>query len=248
MKKALTIIMLILPWRNSGWAQSSNNSKFKFGISFSPYSCYRRLNYQDINRWLNDILNNEEISKYGFSAGLAVQYRISRKIRIESGIQYSDQGEKTIKIPLTWITPNQSYPVNSYDVIHYQFIGIPLIFDYCIPQNKMTYFFSGGFSGSVFLNKRTTVISEYEDGHKTKTSSNKDIGYATFNLAAVIGLGASYDLSKRLTIQLQPIFIQSLNSIIVDKNAKVYLYSIGVNFGLLYSFKNASTATLTDDR
>ena len=237
MNKALIIIMLMLFWKNSGWAQGSNSSKFRLGISYSPYSCYRQLNYEDGNHWLNDILNNTEISKYGFSAGLAVQYQVTRKIRIESGIQYSDLGYKTIKIPLRWTITNQAYPVNSYTVFHYQFVGIPLIVDYCIPVNKITYFFSGGFSGTVFLNKRTTLISEYEDGHHSTTSSSKDIGYAKFNLAAVIGFGASYDLSKKLMFQLQPIFIQSLNSIVVDNNAKVNLFAIGVNFGLLYSFK-----------
>jgi hypothetical protein len=237
MKNALIIIVLMLSWKNPGWAQSSTSSKFKFGISFSPYSCYRQLNYQDVNRWLSGILNHEEISKFGFSAGLAIQYRISRKMNIESGIQYSDQGEKTIKMPLSWVTVNQSYPISSYTVFHYQFVGIPLIVDYSIPGNKITYFFSAGFSGSIFLNKRTTVISTYEDGHNTMSSSNKDIGYAKFNLAAVIGFGASYDLSKRLTFQLQPVFLRSLNSIIIDKNAKIYLFSFGANFRLMYSFK-----------
>jgi hypothetical protein len=237
MKKAWTIIILTTFWINYGWSQYSNNSKFRLGISYLPYSCYRQLNYQDGNRWLNDFLNNTEISKYGFSAGLALQYRLNRKIRIESGIQYSDLGNKTIKVPLGWITTNQAYPVSSYTVFHYQFIGIPLVVHYCIAVNKITCFFSGGFSGSVFLNKRTTVISEYEDGHQTKNSSNKDIGYTKFNLAAVIGFGVSYDLSKKLLFQLQPVFVQSLHSIIIDQNAKVYLFSIGVNFGLLYSFK-----------
>ena len=237
MKKALTIIMLMLPWKNVGWAQSSNNSKFRLGISYSPYSCYRHLNYRDGNLWLNDILNNTEISKYGFSAGLALQYRVSRKIRIESGIQYSDLGNKTIKMPLTWTAANQDYPVNSYAVFHYQFIGIPITVNYCIPVNRITCFFSAGFSGTIFLNKRTVLISDYEDGHQSTASSNKDIGYAKLNLAAMIGFGASYDLSKRLLFQLQPIFLRSLNSIIIDQNAKVYLFSFGVDFGLLYSFK-----------
>ncbi len=226
-----------MSWNISGWAQGSNNSRFRLGISYSPYSCYRQSNYQDGNGWLNAILNNTEISKYGFCAGLAVQYRVSQKISIQSGIQFSDQGEKTIQIPSTWATAGLAYPVTSFAVYHYQFIGIPLVVNYCFPENKLTYFFSGGFSGSIFLNKRTTLILEYEDGHSKKASSNKDIGYAKFNLAAVIGFGASYDLSKILTFQLQPIFLQSLNSILIDKNAKVYLYSIGVNFGLLYSFK-----------
>ncbi|HMG68152.1 MAG TPA: hypothetical protein VK588_10710, partial [Chitinophagaceae bacterium] len=86
MKRVWITIMFTLFWRNYGCAQVSNNSKFRLGISYSAYSCYRKLNYRDGNFWLNNILNNTEISKYGFSAGLALQYRVSRKIRIESEI------------------------------------------------------------------------------------------------------------------------------------------------------------------
>jgi opacity protein-like surface antigen len=56
-----------------------------------------------------------------------------------------------------------------------------------------------------------------------------------FGTTLLLGMGASYDLNKKTTVKIEPIYRQSLNSTFQLKSNGVY-YSIGTNVGVSYRF------------
>jgi len=62
------------------------------------------------------------------------------------------------------------------------------------------------------------------------------------------GFGIRYDLTKRVCISVEPVYRQFINSIVVDRKAKEYPYSIGANVGIYYSFRKKSKAAATPGR
>jgi hypothetical protein len=96
-----------------------------------------------------------------FTAGANLQYQINKKIILETGLLYSDQGEKTKTKDIIWVTPDPAYPIKTNVVYHYQYIDLPLSVQYRSSANKINYFFTTGIVMNVFVAKRTAVKSEY---------------------------------------------------------------------------------------
>ena len=127
MKSALITLLIIQPL--TVFCQTKDSTSFrkiKIGVAFSPDVCYRILNYNASNKWIADIINGEEIPKFGLTTGVNIQYSFSKKIALELGILYSDKGEKTKTTNLIWSTPNPAFPTKSNTTFHYQYSDIPL--------------------------------------------------------------------------------------------------------------------------
>ncbi len=114
---------------------------------------------------------------------------------------------------------------------------MPLKVNYLIGGKKLKFFVSGGVSINVFSEKKTTVVSQFTNGDRTLTNSVIDLAYRKFNLAVIAGFGIKYDLTKRFSISFEPVYRQFINSIVVDKKAREYPYSIGANVGMYYTLK-----------
>lgn len=78
--------------------------KFFIGANFSPDYCYRVLTQNDNNisnnSWTRakNILDSIEIAKFGYTAGIVLGYQFNVLIGIETGIQFSNKGYKTLPI------------------------------------------------------------------------------------------------------------------------------------------------------
>lgn len=220
--------------------QSVDSTKFKrlkFGIIFSPDYCYRLLNYHSSNKWVQDLRNDEEVPTFGYTTGLGLKIDLTNKLALEAGLYYSIKGEQTKINELIWTTPSSDYPIKSKSKYQYKYIDIPLTVQYFLGSRRIRPFVSAGFSASIFSEKKTKIISEFSDGHKTSESSTIDLAYLKFNLVAIVGFGIKYDISKRIFLTIEPVYRQFINSIVVDHNAKEYPFSIGANFGVYYTFK-----------
>jgi len=229
------------------FGQSTDSIKFKrckVGIVYSPDYCYRLLSYPSSNKQIQDLRNNEEVSTYGYTTGLSIRIDLTCKIIVETGLLYSVKGEQTKNTDLVWATPNPEFPVKSKTQYQFKYIEIPMKVNYLLGGKKIRIFVSVGVSLNVFSEKKTKVISQFANGHKSSESSVVDLGYLKFNLAAIAGFGIKYDLTKRVYISVEPVYRQFINSIVADKKAKEYPYSIGANVGIYYSFKKKRKAAV----
>jgi hypothetical protein len=231
------ITLLILPLFAIAQPKETPRKNFSIGLSFAPAITYRALKYSETQQWIADQRNDEEVAKLGFTAGVNLFFRLNKRLTFETGLQYANRGEKKKKQDLVWETKEPSFPESAIITASYQFIDIPLKVNYLfLPERKLKYYVSAGFVNSIFLRKKTTVESIYSDGDKKKDVSYDKLGYAPVCFFMYLGVGAEYDISKRLSARIEPGFVRSLNSIVQDENAKAFLYAFQLNASVRYSF------------
>lgn len=105
MNRIFFLIVILLS--NSAFGQdkvAGKNRRFFIGVNFSPDYCYRSLskNIDSISnsKWnyAKNIEDSVEIPKLGYTAGINFGYQIKSWLSIETGLQYSDKGYKTIPV------------------------------------------------------------------------------------------------------------------------------------------------------
>jgi hypothetical protein len=211
--------------------------KISLGISFSPDYCYRTLIPNASSKWIAEARDTFEIPTFGYTTGLNLALKISKRIILETGLLFSDRGEKTHKYSLFALDTlgqlNSEVPIKITYFFHYLYLEIPLKIKYCILNRRMKVFISGGISPNIFLTQKTRYIAEYLDGHTNTHTSTSSSDYRILNLSIIASAGMSYDVTSRLYFTIEPTYRRSIISI-VDAPIKTFLYSIGLNTGLYY--------------
>jgi len=237
-KKFIFIIVALLPIR--AFCQITDNSAagIAIGFIFSPDYCYRTLKPDAIDKWIADNRDSMEIPKFGFTTGASLLYKVSEHFTFETGLQYSDKGEKTKWFSdFIYNTPDPSIPTRIKYIVHYYYLDIPVKVNYYLLTKRLKYFISGGVSANIFLGQTTTSIGEFSDGHTEERPSSHGLSAAsTINIAIIAGMGIQYSLNEKLSLRIEPTYRRSLTAF-VNAPIKGYLYSTGVNLALYYKLR-----------
>jgi hypothetical protein len=219
------------------FCQSTVTTKTKrmaIGLTFSPDYCYRKLSPDATSQWIAESRDSIEIPKLGFTTGLSLLFQLNKRLTIETGLLYSNKGEKTKNHSLIWnppsVQPDPALPTKNEFVYHYNYLDIPAKVNYNILTKRLKLFVSGGLSTNIFLFQKTTSIVEYADG-RTETNNSIGGGLSRVNFAVLVGLGINYDLTSKLSFRIEPTYRRSITSII-NSPIKGYLYSAGINTGI----------------
>ena len=235
MKKYFCTLLAFLPLTlfcaNS---DSTKTRKIEIGITYSPDYCYRTLKPDASSKWITDIRDTLEIPKLGYTLGANVVYHLNKKISIESGLLFSDKGDKTKKYVLE-NSPTGELPINNTFIYHYFYLDIPLKANYYILTGKVKLFLTAGISTNVFLTKKEISILGYSNMDTKKNSSTVNSEYSRFNFAVIAGFGMNCKMANKLNLKLEPIYRRSITSITSNTPIKEYLYSIGLNVGIYYN-------------
>jgi len=238
MKKLLITFLVLIPvtiyCQNT---DSTKTKKFAIGLTFSPDYCFRTLSSDESVNMIADQRNDEEIPKFGYTTGLNIAWKLSNRFTLETGVLYSNKGEKTKKYTLNWYTPNgQNDPAlgtkNSY-TYSYIYLDIPVKVNFYFLTKKTKLYLTAGISPNIFLSQKTTSVVEFANGEEKKTSSSSNSEFQKINLTFIVGFGVSYDFSNKLYLKIEPTYRQSITSII-DAPVKSFLYSAGLNTGLYF--------------
>ena len=239
MKKHGIFIGILLLVSVSLAGQETNeppDSKLRIGVSFSPNYSYRVLKSDAGSNFVPDMRNEQEIPKFGYSAGLSVVYTLNQNISLESGVLFTDRGEKTNELDFSGIDTIYNYPKNGKISYHYQYLDIPVKINIILLRNNFSIFFSGGVSANFLLNEFHRVKGEKNDGSEFEEKTDDD-RLEPFNLQLLIGAGVDYNLTENFSIRFEPVFRRSVISI-VDATLRQYPYSFGANFAAYYRFPN----------
>jgi opacity protein-like surface antigen len=232
----LFFLCIIIPL--STYCQSSGSCKkksFSIGLSVSPDYTFRTLKANTSNQWLADSRNDIEIPKIGYTVGLKLHSGLNKRFSFEAGLLFSDKGERTKKTDLNFAQSKQALPVESFMIIHYYYLDVPLkVKYYFLAIRNGGFFVSAGISPNLFLTLKSTSIVEYDDGHIKKNHSYGG-NLSRINLSFTAGLGFQTDISKALYLSIEPTYRRSITSII-DAELKSYLFSAGLDLGLFYRF------------
>lgn len=213
-------------------SDSTRTKRIEIGITYSPNYCYRKLKADASSKWISDIRDTMEIAKFGYSAGINLVYKIKNNFSLESGILFSDKGEKT-KEYLLGNSSSGKLPINNTDIHHYMYLDIPVKANYYILTGKLKLFVTAGVSANIFLIQKNTSILGYSDRASEKQTSKINSGLSKINLSFIAGLGIDCPVTKKINFKIQPIYSRSINSII-NTPIKSYLYSAGLNIGIYF--------------
>ena len=237
--KQIVFFLALLPLALFGQsADSSSLKRFAIGLNYSPDYSYRTLKPTAESKWIADSRDTLEIPKYGYTSGLSLLFRISKNLTFETGLQYSNKGEKTKTRKLEIFDPNSPQSsMNTMEVTFvysYNYLDIPIKANYYLINKKFKFFLSGGLSNNIFISSTNKSTISFAPGNSTTNTTKSSTNYSLVNIAALAGFGIEQQLNSKLSLRLEPIYRRSITSII-NAPIKGYLYSAGMNFGLYLS-------------
>src|SRR5687767_951191 len=97
MKKIVALFVLGMIFFTAFTQESK--SKFAIGAIISPNMAYRTLTPEKDYPYpeIVDAFNEMEAPKFGYSVGFTVLYSVHKKIKLQSGVGFSDNGYRTKK-------------------------------------------------------------------------------------------------------------------------------------------------------
>lgn len=228
---------------------SLKTKKWALGLTYSPDFCYR-INYTS-RMSIYSGSGETEKPKAGMTAGVNFLYKLLDRIGIETGILYSTKGEKIYSPSVNWITPdgNSTYdpsipnytPGPTYksaerkSVYTYKYLEVPLKINWYAVNNKFKVYPNLGVSANIFLGKKTVSDYHFDEGGSEKTTSKtydaKNI--PAVDMAVLVGVGLSYDVSQNLFIKAEPAYRQFVRPL-VDRPISGRFYSFGLNAGVYF--------------
>lgn len=218
---------------------------WSIGVLFSPDHIFKTPSLELPN-------NYNSFSKTGFTASLRVRYEVNKNLGIETGVSFSNKGERLVAEKIdTTISTQLPSPISGFTGVpvlsfsqrkievkrSYNYIGIPLKANYYFLNNnsRVRLFLSGGILTNFLVNQIINTTIEYDDGEIEKTTQNgskKDLPKINFTVG--IGLGMEYQLSKKVNFRIEPVYRRSLTPITNEPSNKEYFNSLGSNIGLYY--------------
>lgn len=114
---------------------------------------------------------------------------------------------------------------------YFDFLELPLIFEYKLINRKFDFRISGGMITNLMVGNKV-----YLKENKSLTLMGKTEDVRQVNYVGMLGIGFEYPLFSSLTFNLEPQFRYYLNSIDKTPQINVHPYAFGIFTGLSYVF------------
>ncbi len=235
-KQFALVVDEVLP--NSTVGTNYKKDELRFRIAAAPQYAFIT---NDDNR------NNRKIAT-GFSTNVGVDYAISDKVELSSGITYNRKSYLEQQQQEFTNAYNQ-FTLNSVKDVELEIIQIPVHVNYNIIKNDKTrlYATTGVTCGLIMkIDNNTQQVSlansisnlgrqnvDVMYASTTESSNNEgalqngEISTNTF-ITADLGVGLEYQVTPRLSFFIEPLFQQSLHKIgVEEEDYQNYAFSIG---------------------
>lgn len=209
---------------------------FFIGLNFSPDYCYRYwgkgINDLPDDQWedLKNFIDSMQIPKLGYTIGANFCFQINNHINMESGINYSNKGYKTI--PVLTIYDWNKPPIKATNIISYYYLDFPLRASYTFFDKRIQIIASGGMVLNLFLNSTTKIIPEGNTPSFKPTNFLVINGYSPnrINISPTVSVGIKYKINDRMNFRIEPVFSYGL-LLFEEIYNTIHLWNAGVNIG-----------------
>lgn len=213
-----------------------SQSKWQFGLNFSPDICYRQLINHSGDPMLNSFIaqrNEQETFRVTYTAGLGALYNINDKWGIETGLYFSDKGFQNTAVPITTSTQPDGTGDFAYSTFHYLYLEIPVKLNMNLPLNKKTALIGGiGIGNNLYLSNYSEMFLGNNGKYTTLGHNTDNSGlYNPYFISGLISLGIARQFNEQLSMRIEPLYRAGISSI-VDAPIHCRLNSVGLNFGL----------------
>jgi hypothetical protein len=241
--------------------------RFKDRLSVTPYFSQEFAGYSLTDNDLAGV-NGQEIERrernvFSASVGLYINYKISKRWVLQSGISYSwsksnidsgtsyavadNHGNIQYKLntisgygylkPTSLTQPNVGdsvFTAKSYSQLHY--LTIPLVISYRIPLNRFSLLIGTGVSFNMLTGSEIETKT-YGHGDPEKEYVVNMMGLKKTNYGILVKADLEYHISSTLGIDLIPSFKNTLSPINLRTAVSAYPYNFGLGIGLSYRFR-----------
>jgi hypothetical protein len=114
---------------------------------------------------------------------------------------------------------------------NFSYLEMPVILRYKLIDKTVDFNLIGGLSYNLLVNNTVNTVV---DG--SRYNIGKTAGLNQFMVSSSMGMGIEYNLSKKISLNLEPTFRYYLNPFVEIQGLKMHPYSIGVFSGLSYKF------------
>lgn len=232
--------------------------RISFGAYFSPDLTKKYL--IDANKNDNQTeseYDGKEIPDFSFNTGIFVGYDVNSKWALKTGATYAylmqsikpktiyaktgSDGQQHYQFNTSYGNaqiPNDASPapkvgdslkISSTSTQLLQFISLPVVAKYYFKQSKLSCYAQFGLSANFIIGERLLV----ENSGQLENISNLE-GLKEYYTGGILGLGISYNASKKLSFIAEPTLRGSLTSVNKNNPIKSYPYSIGISLGLTW--------------
>jgi hypothetical protein len=204
------------------------NVEFKTRNRFTIHS---GIYYSRMGQRINEILFYPDGSVGYQEGGYLIRNSTGEIKSTIPGVTFADKkGNRVTPYINPMQRPNLN-PVNADIVQKFEYLEIPLIFKYKLIDKKMDFNILGGFNTNFLMGNKAYIW--YND-EKIPVGRTTDI--YSFNFSSTIGVGFQFELSNKLTLNLEPTFKYYINSVNKRSLLQTHPYSIGIFSGLSYNF------------
>ncbi len=241
-----TVAFFLLAFISARAFAQEKKSKFSLSAFISPTVAHRILRADNsVPDAIKEVYNDIETPKLGYSAGLLASYAVHEKVRIQTGISFSNNGYLFKKNDLTFgnqfngtgfdpaLFPN-GMPDAIKIVYQHYYIDVPVQVKYTfLKKKKLSFYAVAGTEANFNLSNKKTVTFWYEDDKDRETTDDNLNGgyeYRKYNCSVTGGVGMDIALGSKVNIFVQPTYRQMLFSI-VDAPLERRLYSVGLATG-----------------
>jgi len=214
------------------------SQKWSIGINYMPNVSFRKLvtDITDPNALrLRSIFAMNEKSdkiKHGFSAGIDINYDLSNRIRIQSGVNYNNRGYLA-----KYSSEDLSRETDLKIRYAYHYIDIPLNADITLIKKKSISLFTR-FGGSMGLNigSRTVAIEQIPNGIGKAKYIYPGFEASSTLFSVLGGIGINKALNNKMNIQITPTYRRAVTNYI-EAPITAKLWDIGINMSLIKNIR-----------
>jgi Outer membrane protein beta-barrel domain len=114
-------------------------------------------------------------------------------------------------------------------------ISVPLSVKYKMGKNKLTVSPTAGVEANFITSAKVEVGVDLASNREI-VAVNKLNGIKTFYWSGIAGAEASYQLNKKLSVNIQPVFRFALSPITKENVVETFPYSFGIRAGVTIKF------------
>lgn len=238
--------------------KSPKQSHLSITAFYSPDLVFYHFEKNALINSNNSNLDKTETESYSSTTGILIDYKISNRWVIESGITlatsnfnlddetlYAQQDNSGIiqyklSTPLgnTYLKPSFSNNLNVGDSIFsqsttqtLQYLEFPIAIKYYLKKGKLTFNALAGISANFLVRGSITTELEYANDNELETT-HMIYGLKQFYINGLAGLGADYNFYKNFSVTFSPVFRFALNSINNNLPIQSFPNSFGFALGL----------------
>jgi hypothetical protein len=250
---------------NDGVAAKKKPNSFKPFWTISPFVSYEQVGYKlnSDDPLEATVIRHREVHEPSFSEGLLITKQLTSHFSVQSGLAYTrtqigispqkmyalqlpggdiaykfitSSGYAYIKLKNGQAAPAIGDSITTSDAKHIlKHTSIPLTVKYKLEKNKFSVSPSAGFEANFITSAKVEVGIDLASNREI-VSVNKMEGIKSFYWSAVAGVEASYQISKKMSVSVQPVFHYALSPITKNNVVETFPRSFGIRAGVSIRF------------